>query len=95
MDDSLLQEMEEARERGEDLAPYLARMERCRWDHDVTDCEICRGAGILPAQECVFKLYNMGTRSQDRKRWMQLPFVLFATPAALTRCSASIRAFRA
>jgi hypothetical protein len=63
MDDCLLQEMEEAKERGEDLAPYLARVERCRWDHDVTDCEVCRSDGVLPAQECVFKLYNMGARS--------------------------------
>ena len=63
MDDCLLQEMEEARERGEDLAPYVKRMERCRWDHDVTNCEVCRNDGVQPAQECVFKVYNMGVRT--------------------------------
>jgi hypothetical protein len=63
MDDCLLEEMEGAKERGEDLAPYLARMERCRWDHDVADCEVCRKDGVLPAQACVVKVYNMGVRS--------------------------------
>jgi len=63
MDDCLLEEMEEAKARGEDLAPYLARMERCRWDHDVSGCEVCRSDGILPAQECVVKVYNLGVRS--------------------------------
>jgi hypothetical protein len=63
MDDCLKEEMEAAREAGQDLTPYLERMERCRWDHDVTDCEICRSDGLLPAQECVFKVYNLGVRS--------------------------------
>jgi hypothetical protein len=63
MDDCLLQEMEEAQARGEDLRQYLARMERCRWDHDVTQCDVCRGDGVLPAQECVFRVYNLGVRS--------------------------------
>ena len=63
LDDCLLVEMEEARERGEDVTAYVARMERCRWDHDVTTCEVCRNDGILPAQECVVKVYNLGVRS--------------------------------
>lgn len=63
MDGCLLQEIEEAKERGEDLAPYLARMDRCRWENDVTDCQICRTDGVMPAQECVLKLYNLGVRS--------------------------------
>jgi hypothetical protein len=63
MDDCLLQEMEEARERGEDVTVYVTRMERCRSDHDVTTCEVCRTDGVLPAQECVFKVYNLGVRS--------------------------------
>jgi hypothetical protein len=62
MDDCLLYEMEAAKERGEDLAPYLARMERCRSDHDVTTCEVCRSDGLLPAQECVVLAYNAGGR---------------------------------
>jgi hypothetical protein len=63
MDDCLMQEIEEARERGEDVTVYVARMERCRWDHDVTTCEVCRTDGVLPAQECVVKVYNLGVRS--------------------------------
>ncbi len=63
MDDCLLKEMEEAKARGEDLGPYIARMDRCRWDHDVANCKVCRTDGLLPAQECVFKLYNLGVRS--------------------------------
>jgi hypothetical protein len=63
MDDCLLQEMEDAKERSEDLAPYLTRMQRCRWDHDVTSCEVCRSDGLLPAQECLLKVYNLGVRS--------------------------------
>jgi len=63
MDECLLQEIEEAKEQGEDLGGYLVRMERCRWEHDVTSCEICRQDGVLPAQECVFKVYNLGVRS--------------------------------
>jgi len=63
MDDCLLEEMETARERGEDLTPYLVRMERCCWDHDVSSCEVCRNDGVLPAQDCVFRVYNMGVRS--------------------------------
>jgi len=63
MDECLLDEMEAARNRGEDVTPYLREMERCRWDHDVTQCEICRHDGVLPAQECVVKVYNLGVRS--------------------------------
>jgi hypothetical protein len=63
MDECLLQEIEEAKERDEDLGGYLVRIERCRWEHDVTSCEICRQDGVLPAQECVFKVYNLGVRS--------------------------------
>jgi hypothetical protein len=63
MDDCLLIEMEAAKQRGEDLAPYLVRMERCRWDHDVTDCEVCRSDGLAPAQECLVLVYNAGGRS--------------------------------
>ena len=63
MDDCLEQELEAARERGEDLTPYLVRMERCRWDHDVTRCEVCRNDKLQSAQECVFKVYNLGVRS--------------------------------
>jgi hypothetical protein len=63
MDDCLLQELEEAREQGRELTPYLARLERCRWDHDVATCEVCRHDSVLPAQECVFKVYNLGVRS--------------------------------
>jgi hypothetical protein len=63
MDDCLLIEMEKARARGEDVTHYLVRMERCRWEHDVEDCEICRNDGLLPAQECVTKVYNLGVRS--------------------------------
>jgi hypothetical protein len=63
MDDCLLGEMEEAKARGEDLAPYLARMKQCRWDHDVAQCEVCRTDGVLPAQECVLRVYSLGVRS--------------------------------
>lgn len=63
MDDCLLDEMEQAKARGEDMAPLLARMECCRWDHDVSNCEVCRIDGVLPTQECVFKVYNLGVRS--------------------------------
>lgn len=62
MEDCLLLEMEEARKRGDDLTPYLARMDRCCWEHDVTSCDLCRKDGVLPAQECVFKVYNLGVR---------------------------------
>jgi hypothetical protein len=63
MGDCLFEEMEEARKRGQDITPYLARVERCCWDHDVTSCEVCRNDGLLPAQECVIKVYNLGVRS--------------------------------
>jgi hypothetical protein len=63
MDDCLVHELTKARERGEDLEPYLAAMKRCCWDHDVTSCEVCRSDGLLPAQECVLKVYNLGVRS--------------------------------
>jgi hypothetical protein len=62
MEDCLLLEMEAARERGEDLTPYLVRMEGCRWEHDVTTCEVCRSDGLLPAQECVVLAYSAGNR---------------------------------
>jgi hypothetical protein len=63
MDDCLLDELTAAKEQGEDLTPFLTRMERCRWDHDVSNCEVCRSDGALPAQECVFRVYNLGVRS--------------------------------
>jgi hypothetical protein len=63
MEDCLLIEMEAAKARGEDVTRYVVRMERCRREHDVEDCEICRNDGLLPAQECVFKVYNLGVRS--------------------------------
>jgi hypothetical protein len=63
MSDCLLDEMAAAKEQDKDLTAYVARMKRCRWDHDVADCEVCRNDGILPAQECVFKVYNLGVRS--------------------------------
>lgn len=63
MEDCLLIEIQEARARGEDVMIYLARLERCRADHDVQDCDICRTDGLLPAQECVFKVYNLGVRA--------------------------------
>jgi hypothetical protein len=63
MDDCLLEEMEEAKARGEDLAPYVVRLDQCRGDHDVASCEICRSDGLLSAQECLFKVYNLGVRS--------------------------------
>lgn len=63
MEDCLLDEMEQARARGEDVAPYVARMERCCADHDVSNCQVCRGDGLLPAQECLFRVYNLGVRS--------------------------------
>lgn len=63
MDDCLLQEMEEAKKRGDDLATFLEQMKRCRWEHDVRSCEVCREDGVLPAQECVVKVYNLGVRS--------------------------------
>jgi hypothetical protein len=63
MDDCLQRELEEAKERGEDLTPYLSRMEQCRWEHDVTSCQVCLSDGVPPAQECLFKVYNMGVRS--------------------------------
>ncbi|MGD2039744.1 MAG: hypothetical protein PVH11_02890 [Anaerolineae bacterium] len=63
MEECLYEEMEEARRKGQDIAPYLARIERCCWDHDVTSCEVCRNDGLLPAQECLVKVYNQGVRS--------------------------------
>ena len=63
MDDCLLDELAAAKEQDQDLTPYLTRMERCRWDHDVASCEVCRSDGVLPAQECVLKVYNLGVRS--------------------------------
>jgi hypothetical protein len=63
MEDCLFEEMEEARKQGQDVTAYLARMERCCWDHDVASCEVCRSDGLLPAQECVIKVYNLGVRS--------------------------------
>ncbi|HSJ56291.1 MAG TPA: hypothetical protein VLC95_03870 [Anaerolineae bacterium] len=63
MEDCLLMEIEEAKARGEDLTVYLVRVERCRAEHDVRDCEICRSDGLLPAHEYVFELYNLGARS--------------------------------
>ena len=62
MEDCLLIEMQEAKARGEDVAVYVARMERCRSDHDVQSCQVCRSDGLLPAQECIFKVYNLGVR---------------------------------
>jgi len=63
MEDCLWDELKSAQEQGEDLAPYLERLERCRWDHDVASCDVCRGDGQLSAQECLFKVYNLGVRS--------------------------------
>jgi hypothetical protein len=63
MEDCLWQELKNAQERGEDLAPYLERLEGCRWDHDVANCDVCRGDGQPSALECVFNVYNLGVRS--------------------------------
>jgi hypothetical protein len=63
MEECLYEEMEDARRKGQDIAPYLGRIERCCWDHDVTSCEVCRKDGLLPAQECLVKVYNQGVRS--------------------------------
>ncbi|HSJ53949.1 MAG TPA: hypothetical protein VLC52_09400, partial [Anaerolineae bacterium] len=60
MEDCLWDELKTAQEQGEDPAPYLERLERCRWDHDVASCDVCRGDGHLSAQECLFKVYNLG-----------------------------------
>jgi hypothetical protein len=63
MEECLYEEMEEARRKGQDITPYLARIERCCWDHDVMSCEVCRKDGLLPTQECLVKVYNQGVRS--------------------------------
>jgi len=63
MDDCLLQEVEKAKQWGKDLTSYPARNERCRWDQDMDSCEICRNDGLLPAQDCLVKVYTLGVRS--------------------------------
>jgi len=63
MEDCLLDELKSAQERGEDLAPYLERLEHCRWNHDVANCDVCRSDGQPSASECLFNVYNLGVRS--------------------------------
>jgi hypothetical protein len=63
MENCLMDEMQTARERGEDLTTYLARIKQCCWDHEVASCEICRSDGLLPAQDCIVRVYNLGVRT--------------------------------
>jgi hypothetical protein len=62
MEDCLWEGLKAAQGEGEDPARYLERLERCRWDHDVANCDVCRQDAQLSAPECLFKVYNLGVR---------------------------------